>query len=111
MECRSTGFPCTALCDWSSIDSSISHSYRSEGITVVEMPFIGQCWFPCIPVWQGVAINTFFYAAIGWLMWRSVGFTRRRVRVFRQQCPSCAYSRTGLSAHIPCPECGEPAAR
>ena len=59
---------------------------------------------PLRPLWPGFAINTFFYAAILWLLIPGPFVLRRFVRVRRGLCPKCGY-RVGESAV--CTECGK----
>ncbi len=60
---------------------------------------------PLKPLWPGFAINTIFYAAILWLLFAAPGFMRRRYRIKRGLCPSCAYP---VGASDVCTECGRP---
>lgn len=55
-------------------------------------------------VWPVAPVLMIAGAALGWPGWVAA----RRMR--RGQCPSCGYSRAGLSAESLCPECGRPAA-
>ncbi len=60
------------------------------------------------PVFLGFAINTIFYAGILWLLFAAPGFVRRRYRIKRGLCPSCAYP---VGESDLCTECGNPLRR
>lgn len=51
------------------------------------------------------ADTIFFAAAWGFILW-APGALRRWRRRARSACPGCGYSRRGLAAGVPCPECG-----
>lgn len=59
---------------------------------------------PFKPIWPGFAINTFFYAAIGWLVLVAPIQLRRQLRSRRGCCPACAYP---IGANEVCTECGQ----
>lgn len=61
---------------------------------------------PVLPLWPGIALNTIFYAAIAWGLWRIPVLLRRARRRRRGWCIRCAYDRAGLAPGSPCPECG-----
>ncbi len=63
----------------------------------------GERAIPYLPIWPGFAINTIFYAGVLWLLFAAPGFVRRRYRIKRGLCPSCAYP-VGVSKV--CAECG-----
>jgi hypothetical protein len=63
---------------------------------------------PLAPLWPGFAINTLFYAAILWLLVAAPFALRRRWRIRRGLCPTCAYP-IGSSDH--CTECSALALR
>ncbi len=52
-----------------------------------------------------VLINTIFYAVMRWLLFAAPGFVRRRYRIKRGLCPSCAYP---VGESDLCSECGKP---
>jgi hypothetical protein len=63
---------------------------------------------PLKPLFPGFYLNTALFASLWWaaLFFRPL---RRRRRIARGQCPSCAYSLAGLPAGTAkCPECGSP---
>ena len=60
---------------------------------------------PLAPIWPGFAANTFFYAAIIWLLIPGPFALHRLIRRRRGLCPACGYDlRHG--EHEACPECG-----
>ncbi len=63
----------------------------------------GEHPLPLRLIWPDFAVNTFFYAAILWLLIPGPFALRRFIRVRRSLCPKCAYPR-GESAV--CSECG-----
>jgi len=69
---------------------------------------------PNWPVWPGFAVNAGLAFAFWMMLSLTTGSLRRRitgrVRAFRRRCPGCGYSRAGIPAHSPCPECGAPSA-
>jgi hypothetical protein len=68
-------------------------------------PIERRLLLPYGPIWPGFAINTFFYAAILWMLFTVPGALRRRIRIKRGQCAACGYSlRENVSER--CPECG-----
>ena len=60
---------------------------------------------PLRPIWPGFAINTFFYAAIVWVLWSSPLAARRVSRRKRGRCIRCGYDLSHAE-HGACPECG-----
>ncbi len=58
-----------------------------------------------LPVWPGFAVNTFFYAAILWLLIPGPFALRRLIRRRRGLCPACGYDLRHAE-HEACPECG-----
>jgi hypothetical protein len=63
---------------------------------------------PLHPVWPGFVINTFFYAAILWLLFAGPGRVRRWRRIKRGLCAKCAYP---VGASDICTECGASVAK
>ncbi len=61
---------------------------------------------PIRPVWPGFALNTIFYALIAWGLWQVPLAIRRRRRRRKGFCVRCGYDLKGLTAGVPCPECG-----
>ncbi len=61
---------------------------------------------PYRPLWPGFLANTAIYALALWLPFFGATAWRRARRRRRNRCPACGYSRAGLAAHAPCPECG-----
>jgi hypothetical protein len=61
---------------------------------------------PLRPLWTGLLLDTFFYAAI----MAGLIYAPRMVRqVWRKRhglCTTCGYARTGLAPNTACPECG-----
>lgn len=57
-------------------------------------------------IWPGTLANIAVFASVLWLA--GGGFTRARRSYWRKRnrCPACGYSRAGLAANAPCPECG-----
>jgi hypothetical protein len=89
-------------------------SYTKPEITVVglsddvpswEILLVGAKWLPKRPVWLGFVANTFFYAAILWLLIPGPFALRRLIRRRRDLCPKCAYPVGESDA---CTECGQP---
>ena len=58
---------------------------------------------PLRPIWPGYAVNTFFYAAILWLLILGPFAVRRFLRLKRGLCPRCAYP---IGESSVCTECG-----
>jgi hypothetical protein len=65
-------------------------------------------WLPLEPMPLGMLVNSVFYAGLVWGCVLGFRFLRIRARAHRGLCPGCAYDRSGLSASLPCPECGTP---
>lgn len=56
-----------------------------------------------IPLWPQLLANIIFYAVLCRLLLRGPGWLKKRRRLRRGLCPSCAYDVQGARA---CPECG-----
>ncbi len=56
--------------------------------------------------WRGIAANTAVLASMWCVPLIALPYVRRAIRRRRAQCTACAYSREGLHAGVPCPECG-----
>jgi len=57
---------------------------------------------PWLPIWSGLIPDTILYASVALLVCLALAHRRRRKRLRRGLCPSCAYDLTGLDT---CPEC------
>lgn len=68
---------------------------------------------PARPIWTGLLANAAIFTALAWalviLVVLAAAAARRRLRRRRGLCLHCGYSRAGLPAAAPCPECGKPA--
>ena len=60
---------------------------------------------PLRPLWPGFAVNTFFYAAVLWLLIPGPFLLRRFIRMKRGRCVKCGYP---LGDSAVCSECGKP---
>ena len=60
------------------------------------------------PLWSGMVVNSFVYAAAGWLLISFPMALRRYHRKRRNLCPACAYP---IGASSRCTECGSPVPR
>jgi hypothetical protein len=58
------------------------------------------------PRWTGLVVDVLFFAGITGLSEWGLAKGRGRLRRRAGKCPSCGYSRVGLSAEQVCPECG-----
>jgi hypothetical protein len=70
-------------------------AYRGYGVAL-----------PTLPIWSGLFVNTFIFAAPLWLLFTFIPFARRHLRLRRHHCPACNYNLAGLSPDSKCPECG-----
>jgi hypothetical protein len=66
---------------------------------------IGGEGYPLRPIWPGAILNTVFYGAILFGLWRAWIALKRRRRRKRNLCVRCAYSLAGITTSA-CPECG-----
>lgn len=66
---------------------------------------IGGQGYPLRPIWPGAALNTAFYAAILFALWRALIARRCHRRRRRNLCVHCRYSLAGITSTA-CPECG-----
>ena len=55
-------------------------------------------------IWPGFAANTFFYAAVLWLLIPGPFALRRHIRFWQGFCPKCAYP---MGESVVCSECGK----
>ncbi len=65
---------------------------------------------PIIPTIHLLVPNAMLYAAGAWLLRRGPRLGLRAFRRRQGRCSHCGYSRAGLPAATPCPECGVPVA-
>lgn len=61
---------------------------------------------PLRPVWDGLALDTAFWAAVWWGTVMVPRLARQHWRKSRGRCASCGYDRRGLAPGARCPECG-----
>jgi hypothetical protein len=62
--------------------------------------------FPTKIIAGGFGLNTLFYTAAGWFLWRLPRWIRGLWRRGLGRCAACGYSLEGLTAAAACPECG-----
>ncbi len=60
---------------------------------------------PLRPIWTSFAVNTFFYAAVLWLLIPGPFALHRLIRRRRGLCLACGYDLRHAE-HEACPECG-----
>jgi len=60
---------------------------------------------PLIPIWPGVFVNAFFFAAIWFALVVGLRPLRRALHRRRGRCPMCGYDLRG-ELDVGCPECG-----
>lgn len=65
---------------------------------------LSRAGLPIQPLPIGLIVDTAFHSAIGFVLIRSSGFVRRKLRQRRGQCASCGYDMSGSDGT--CPECG-----
>jgi hypothetical protein len=116
MEAR--GWPCLALrCEWDfrkgdALNDGIRLPPR-ESRRISGSPSFQYSVFlwdlralPYRPIWEGLIINTVFYALLAWLLWISRHLLPSRIRARRLKrgvCPRCKYP---IGASPVCTECG-----
>lgn len=61
---------------------------------------------PVRPIWSGLIVNSLLYGSITFALLAAYRAVLRRLRLGRNRCPECAYSRLGLQTSDACPECG-----
>jgi hypothetical protein len=87
-------------------------AWKRESRGAIEMPQGFPNWFPrrsaCLPWWPkfpSFLVNTLFYAGLLWLLFAAPFALRRRRRIKRGLCPTCAYDLRATQSPV-CPECG-----
>jgi hypothetical protein len=78
----------------------------SGGLLIQNRGNLPPRFLPLQPVWPGLLINTAIYAVAILMLASAARFVRRAARTRRGRCPTCGYSRTGLTPDNACPECG-----
>jgi len=61
---------------------------------------------PLRPLWPELIASVVLHGGAWWGLIVGSRALRRWWRVRRGGCPACGYSRAGLDAQVPCPECG-----
>jgi len=62
--------------------------------------------FPLRPIWGAFLGCSAGYAGVWWIICRTPGWIARASRRLGGRCVGCGYSKAGLLAGAPCPECG-----
>jgi hypothetical protein len=107
-----TGWPMRALaCSVEDVSQSSKrrgneHWRVSAGLFLYDRGNLPPRVLPVGPLWPGFLVNAAMYAAILFTLFSSTRAAKRAFRTRRGRCPGCGYSRIGLSAAAPCPECG-----
>ena len=98
---------------WVSNEPLFGLQERHDGVRIPRTSFgpgrSPYLWLPIRPIWPGFLADTVFFGALFWCGswgWRSAVRFEREIR---QACLHCGFSRRGLRAGTPCPECGNPA--
>ena len=108
------GLPCRSLAGITLDEASMNltgpydewFSWNSPAIDRLLTSGACRVLLPLRPLWPGFAINTLFYAASAWLVWRIVPLTKRWRRRRAGRCTNCGYDLRGIAAGSICPECG-----
>ncbi len=104
IEVRSSGWPvpCLRFKLWSNHSGCFYSEIDAQGCISIG----DNCDLPYLPEPGGLAANSTLFGLV-WLT--MIALTREDTRVRRIRsglCPGCGYSRAGLEAATPCPECG-----
>ncbi|MCC6322532.1 MAG: hypothetical protein IT438_13975 [Phycisphaerales bacterium] len=100
------GFPCLTLSRTMITLESHDEIVRSAFLSRHGDYYAFDHALPTRVHWPGFLGNTLLYSSIIALPWFALSLVRQRRRRARNACPGCGYSRTGLPAGAPCPECG-----
>ena len=65
---------------------------------------IGERVIPCTPIWEGIGLNTLFYAVVLFAVLTIARLPRTISRARRGLCPACAYP---IGTSPVCTECGK----
>jgi len=101
---RTAGWPASALRGIVvERDDSTSKVISTHGAWILD--WHNEVWLAARPILPGFIINTFFYAAIWFVLFFAIGFAKRTIRKKRGRCVKCGYDLRGTSGGG-CPECG-----
>ena len=75
-------------------------------VWTVTVPKVGDLTFPHRPLWSGLLLNTLFWSATCWTLWRGPAALRRWRWRRAGRCGTCGYELVGLPEGSRCPECG-----